>query len=144
MDLCLIWPLTPKFDSDMRQGYFLNSTCDIAINKRQRHATLAFLKIDRRHGDPPSRAPLNYPQKGFCLLAPLAGDFYKKYIFFLQTFRLTIRAGMSQDLPAQLQMLSALGRKPMLNVLALCLYSFIRTKKYICYTKVILFHESFS
>ena len=45
--------------SDMRQAYFLNSTCDMAINKR--HATLAFLKIDRRHGDPPSRAtvPLN-------------------------------------------------------------------------------------
>ena len=44
--------------SDNRQGYFLNSTCYIAINKRQRHATLAFLKIDRRHGDTPSRAPL--------------------------------------------------------------------------------------
>ena len=44
--------------SDMRQGYFLKSTGDIAINKRQKHATLAFLKIDRRHGDPPSRAPL--------------------------------------------------------------------------------------
>ena len=27
-------------------------------NKRHRHATLAFLKIDMRHGDPPSRAPL--------------------------------------------------------------------------------------
>ena len=43
--------------SDMRQGYFLKSTGDIALNKWQRHATLAFLKIDRRHGDPPSRAP---------------------------------------------------------------------------------------
>ena len=43
--------------SDMRQGYFLNLTCDMAINKRQRHATLEFPKIDRRHGDPPSRAP---------------------------------------------------------------------------------------
>ena len=48
--------------SDMRQGYFLKSTGDIALNKRQRHATLAFLKIDRRHGDPPSRAP-NLPFK---------------------------------------------------------------------------------
>ena len=28
----------------------------MVINKRQRCATLAFLKIDRRHGDPPSRA----------------------------------------------------------------------------------------
>ena len=28
--------------SDMGQGFFLNSTCDIAINMRQRHATLAF------------------------------------------------------------------------------------------------------
>ena len=77
-----VWLLTPKFDgrqcyflnstcdmeptdmrqgfqkySDMRQGYFLNLTCDMAINERQRHATLAFLKIDRRHGEPPSRAP---------------------------------------------------------------------------------------
>ena len=43
--------------SDMRQAYFLNLTCDMAMNKRQRHATLAFLEIDRRHGDPPSRAP---------------------------------------------------------------------------------------
>ena len=43
--------------SDMRQGYFLNSRCDMAINKRQRHATLALLKIDRRHGDP--RQPLS-------------------------------------------------------------------------------------
>ena len=43
--------------SNMRQAYFLNSTCDMAINKRQRHVTLSFLKIDRRHEDPPSRAP---------------------------------------------------------------------------------------
>ena len=41
--------------SDMCHSLFLNSTCDMGINKRQRHATLAFLKIDRRHGDPPSR-----------------------------------------------------------------------------------------
>ena len=44
--------------SDMRQGLknysemghdlFLNSTFDIGINKGQRHATLAFLKIDMR------------------------------------------------------------------------------------------------
>ena len=44
--------------SDMQQSYFLNSTSDMAINKRQRHATLAFLEIDRGHGDPPSRAPV--------------------------------------------------------------------------------------
>ena len=41
----------------MRQGHFLNLTCDLAINKGQRHVTLAFLKIDTRHGDPPSMAP---------------------------------------------------------------------------------------
>ena len=45
----------------MQQGYFLNSTCDIGINKRQRHATLAFLKIDRRHGNPPP-PPAKGPQ----------------------------------------------------------------------------------
>ena len=28
----------------------------MAINKQQIYATLEFLKIDRRHGDPPSRA----------------------------------------------------------------------------------------
>ena len=44
--------------SDMRQGHFLNLTCDMSLNKRQRHVTLTFLKIDRRHGDLPSRAPL--------------------------------------------------------------------------------------
>ena len=49
--------------SDMQQGYFLNSTCDMAINKRQRHATLAFLKIDRGHGDPPP-PPLKGPHGG--------------------------------------------------------------------------------
>ena len=52
---------------DMRQGHFLNltcdrdifvnSTCDMDKNKRQRHATLAFLKIDTRHGDPPVKGP---------------------------------------------------------------------------------------
>ena len=47
-----------KKDSDMRHDYFLNSTYDIGGNKRQRHATLAFLKIDMRHRDPQSRAPL--------------------------------------------------------------------------------------
>ena len=46
-----------KKDSDMRHGYFLNSTCDMVENKGQRHATLAFLKIDMQHQDPPSRAP---------------------------------------------------------------------------------------
>ena len=45
--------------SDMRQGYFLNSTCDMAINKRQRHATLTFLKIDTRHWGPPVKGPIH-------------------------------------------------------------------------------------
>ena len=43
--------------SDMRQAYFLNSICEMAINKGQIHATLVFLKIDRRHGDPPVKGP---------------------------------------------------------------------------------------
>ena len=33
---------------------FLNSACDIRENNGQRHATLAFLKIDRLLGNPPS------------------------------------------------------------------------------------------
>ena len=48
--------------SDMRQGFFFfKLTCNIAINKRQRHVTLAILKIDRRHGNPQSRAPVVIP-----------------------------------------------------------------------------------
>ena len=43
--------------SDMRRGSFLNSTCDMAINKRQRHATLPFLKIDMGHWGPPVKGP---------------------------------------------------------------------------------------
>ena len=79
----LVWPLTPKIDRvtlpfskfdirhwaywhatgpflkfDMGQGHVLHSTCDMGIDKWQRHVTLAFLKIDRWHGDPPSMAPL--------------------------------------------------------------------------------------
>ena len=52
-----------KNHSNMRHDHFLNLTGDKGINKRQRHATLAFLKIATRHGDPlsppppPSRAP---------------------------------------------------------------------------------------
>ena len=44
---------------DMRNDHLLNSTGAMGINKRQRqrHATLAFLKIERRHGHSPSRAP---------------------------------------------------------------------------------------
>ena len=38
----------------MRHGYFLNSTCDMVENKRQRHETLSFLKIDVRHRGPSS------------------------------------------------------------------------------------------
>ena len=56
----------PKFDmqqrhkshSDIRHDHFLNLTGDMGINKRQRHVTSAFLKIDRQHGHPPSRSPL--------------------------------------------------------------------------------------
>ena len=43
--------------SDMGHSLFLNLTCNMGIYKRQRHAALAFLKIDRRHGNLPSRAP---------------------------------------------------------------------------------------
>ena len=37
--------------TDMRQGYLLNLTYDMGLNKQQRHAILllALLKIDRRH-----------------------------------------------------------------------------------------------
>ena len=48
----------PKKDSDMGHGHFLNSTGNKGNIKRQRLATLAFLKIDMRHQDPPSRAPI--------------------------------------------------------------------------------------
>ena len=52
-------PQGHKSHSDMRNDHLLNSTGDMGINKRQRqrHATLAFLKIERRHGHSPSRAP---------------------------------------------------------------------------------------
>ena len=40
-----------------RQAYFLNSTCNMAINKRQGHATLPFLKIDIRHWGSPVKGP---------------------------------------------------------------------------------------
>ena len=51
-----------RMESDMRHGYFLNSTCDMVENKGQRHATLAFLKIDMRHGGPPPiKGPLSDP-----------------------------------------------------------------------------------
>ena len=46
-----------KSHSDMRHGHFLNSTGDMGINKRQRPATSAFLKIDRRHAHHPLGAP---------------------------------------------------------------------------------------
>ena len=42
-----------EIDSDILHCHFLNSTCYMGINKRQRHATLPFLKIDRGHWDPP-------------------------------------------------------------------------------------------
>ena len=46
-----------KSYSDMRHGHFLNSTGDMGVNKRQRHATSAFLKIDRRHAHTPVKGP---------------------------------------------------------------------------------------
>ena len=50
--------------SDIQQGYLLNLTCDMGVNKRQRYAILAFLKIDRQHGEPLSRLP-NVPAFSF-------------------------------------------------------------------------------
>ena len=47
--------------SDMRQGCFLNTTCDMAINKRQTHATSAFFKSAGDMGTPvkgPTAQPL--------------------------------------------------------------------------------------
>ena len=46
----------------MGHGHFLNSTGDKGSIKRQRYATLAFLKIDIRHKDSPSRAPVEMDQ----------------------------------------------------------------------------------
>ena len=54
--------------SDMRQGYFLKLTGDMALNKRQRHAKLAFLKIDRRHGDPAVKGPMHAGLRKFLLV----------------------------------------------------------------------------
>ena len=42
---------------DMYMAIFLDSTWDNGNVKRQRHATLAFLKIVMRHQDPPSKTP---------------------------------------------------------------------------------------
>ena len=52
-----------KKDSDIRHAHFLNSTCDTGENKRQRHVTLPFLKIDMGHGDPP---PVKGPGGAVC------------------------------------------------------------------------------
>ena len=45
------------FPNDMRQGYLLNLICDTGINEGRRYTILVFLKIDKRHGEPMSRAP---------------------------------------------------------------------------------------
>ena len=37
--------------------HFLNLTYDIEESKRQRHATLPFLKIDMQHRGPPIKGP---------------------------------------------------------------------------------------
>ena len=52
----------------------------MGINKRQRHATLAFLKIDRRHGDPPSRAPIHLCDNYASALTGEAFEFVDKLI----------------------------------------------------------------
>ena len=54
----------------MQQGFLFNLTCDIGMNKRQRYAILAFLKIDRRHGEPLSRVP--HVQASTCNIKMLA------------------------------------------------------------------------
>ena len=43
--------------SENAQSLFLDSTCDIEEYKRQRHATLAFIRIDMRHWGPPPPRP---------------------------------------------------------------------------------------
>ena len=45
--------------SDMGHGNLLNSTRNQRNSKRQRHQTLEFIKIDMRHQDPTSRAPVS-------------------------------------------------------------------------------------
>ena len=40
------------FSSDMLQGYLLNLTYDMGINKQQRYAILAFLKLTGDMGIP--------------------------------------------------------------------------------------------
>ena len=47
----------------MRQGRFLKLTCDMDINERQRHATLAFLKIESTCQAPPPPPQLPYHKK---------------------------------------------------------------------------------
>ena len=54
----------------MRQGYLLNLTCDMGINKQQIYAILAFLKIDRRHGELLSR--VTHVPAGSCSIKMLA------------------------------------------------------------------------
>ena len=39
------------------KGHFLNPTYDIEENKRQRLATLLFLKCDMQHSGPPFKGP---------------------------------------------------------------------------------------
>ena len=47
-----------KSHSDMRHVHFLNSTGDMGINKRQRHATLAFFLNRQATWAPPPRPRL--------------------------------------------------------------------------------------
>ena len=65
--------------SDMQHSTFLNSTCDIRENKRQRHVTLPFLKIDMRRWGPPIKGPITYvspgtPSAGTCTFHPQVGN----------------------------------------------------------------------
>ena len=74
-----------KSHSDMRHEHFLNSTGDMGINKRQRHSTLAFLKIDRRHGHPPSRAP-NLTTLLFSLTMPCTNIYIYIYMSIISIY----------------------------------------------------------
>ena len=85
----------------MRQGHFLNSTCDKGINKPQRHATLAFLKIDTRHGAPLVKGSQSItvicglkpaPESGPCLRIPVN---YRRITAVVSQNRQLVGSGMA-------------------------------------------------
>ena len=58
----------------MRHAYFLDSMCDIRfINRRQRHETLVFLKMARRHGTP-HQGPLQWVKRRWFLMVERKGN----------------------------------------------------------------------